>query len=265
MHLLPFVSLFAIVSAFPSPSEPLVWSRVPTSKPTTSALVWSRVDTSKPSSTATTSTPVWTRVTRTRTSASSPSTSTTLSSTVSPSPSTSPCPPPTYTRDLDVCNQDEPLDWFKATTYLNYQESGYGFYNNSKATNGTGYYSGTPCPDVVLEGRIAILRIAASEELVALHGGFDQICGKKLLLKDKLAILPVQGMITRTCSSAFCPGVSFGMGNNDWYDGFEIPGYPNPWKGWFSFPGKFHTPVSANVSWVDWEVDWPGNKTQKLE
>ncbi|GAA5966917.1 hypothetical protein JCM3765_001300 [Sporobolomyces pararoseus] len=266
----------------PSSTSPLVWSKVDTSKPSPtstssySPLVWSRVDTVKPT---TTSTPQWSRVTRSRPASSSSSSSSTLSSistTTTSSPVSSPtsnCPKgiPYNRSQLTACYQGQFFNWTSIATYLNYRVAGAGPLNNTKLTNGTGYYSGSPldCPhaEEVVESseNYFILRIAASDELAAQFGGIENLCGKKLFINEPLSgssimylNTPTLAVITRICSPEYCPGVSLGIGS-DWFEPPRFRSLPTllP-KMFLGFPRTIHEVKNNMVAWMDWNND-PAN------
>ncbi|GAA5993903.1 hypothetical protein JCM5350_000118 [Sporobolomyces pararoseus] len=242
----------------PSSTSPLVWSKVETSTPSTtstsssSPLVWSRVDTVKPT---TTSTPQWTRVTRSRPASSSSSSSsssppssistTTTSSLISSPTSVCPTGVPANSTKLPGCYQGQPLDWISIATYLNYREAGAGPLNNTKLTNGTGYYSGSPldCPhaeEVVQSSNVHTLRIAVSDELAAQFGGIENLCGKKLVINE-----PLRPKKTLNFPS-------------DWFTPpplvpFEYTLATLFTKMFGGFPDTIHKVRSNMIAWVDWK------------
>ncbi|GAA5926664.1 uncharacterized protein JCM15063_000336 [Sporobolomyces koalae] len=232
-----------------------VWSKVDTLSKSTSTsssspLVWSKVETTPRSST----TLSWTKVITTRTTSTSTPTSTTVPSST---PSSVVCPtqdvfwPPRSTT-RPTCYQGQPISWTSQPAYINYQVSGAGFWNNTLATNGTNYYSGTPCPNIEIRSSVPVLEISA-----AINGGMDQLCGKKLLLnRNQDYTAPVRAIITHSCSSKYCPGASIGSGKN-WY----VPrGYkerpPGVWpfepRYKFNVPDKLWTRFDIEMAYAEW-------------
>ncbi|GAA6015722.1 hypothetical protein JCM11491_002458 [Sporobolomyces phaffii] len=267
-----------------SSSSPLVWSRVDTSKPSptsssSSPLVWSRVNTATTTTTSTTptSTLVWTSVITTRSPSPispSPSTSPSLSSTTTTSPSSTrstsapACPKVTSIpiRDNPSCVDGTLVTWFKAPSFLIYQLPLAGFYNTSVATNGTGYYSGVACDNVAdVQANQVILRVHVSEDLAALHGGLENLCGKKLAFRDTQFGFSSYAIVTRSCSREVCPGVSWGlgagMGSRDADETFYHPPRLAKWSyvPWLSvgvfhgLPKKLRSVVFNEAAWFDWD------------